>query len=100
MKLGEDDAEKVKPEIEIGTAEAEDQDLDDDGKEGETRWPNSGDLKDGSSDSDSSAILNEENNGSWIKMEVPPQLVKIEESCNTLFSNDQESSLQWYCNEQ
>ncbi|KAG6384867.1 hypothetical protein SASPL_153686 [Salvia splendens] len=108
-KLGEDDAEKAKPEIEIGAAEAEDQDqdLDGGGKEEEARWPNSGDLKDGSSDSDSSAIVNEENNGSWMKMEAPPQLVKIEEynffgeeSCSTLFSDDQAPSLQWYCNDQ
>ncbi|KAL1568075.1 Homeobox-leucine zipper protein ATHB-6 [Salvia divinorum] len=103
-KLGEDDAEKAKPEIEIGAAEAED--LDGGGKE-EARWPNSGDLKDGSSDSDSSAIVNEENNGSWMKMEAAPPLVKIEEynffgeeSCSTLFSDDQAPSLQWYCNEQ
>ncbi|XP_047974117.1 homeobox-leucine zipper protein ATHB-6-like [Salvia hispanica] len=108
-KLGEDDAAEAKPEIEICAAEAEDRDLDGGRKEEEeARWPSSGDLKDGSSDSDSSAIVNEENNGSWMmKTEAAPQLVKIEEynffgeeSCSTLFSDDQAPSLQWYCNEQ
>lgn len=89
--------------------------------------PKFGDIKDGSSDSDSSAILNEENNSSPrqlfdgsssdLSMNIgfqlaesssyQPQLVKIEEhnffgeeSCSTFFSDDQAPSLQWYCNDE
>lgn len=81
------------------------------------------DLKDGSSDSDSSAILNEDNNSSNMKSQelreskavmdavaqkaYQPQFVKIEEhnffggdeSCN-FFSDDQAPTLQWYCPDQ
>lgn len=114
-----------------------------------------GDFKDGSSDSDSSAILNEDNNspiaaaisssggilhhspqrfldihgGGWTTnfgmkqglsntkggvvggantvYENQTQLVKIEEhnffgeeSCSSLFSDDQAPTLHWYCNEE
>lgn len=86
------------------------------------------DFKDGSSDSDSSAILNEDNNSSNMAAAVAmnchqlpeskaimgdaqkayqPQFVKIEEhnffsgdeSCN-FFSDDQAPTLQWYCQDQ
>lgn len=87
------------------------------------------DFKDGSSDSDSSAILNEDNNSSNIaamtdvvncdqlteskaimgdaQKAYQPQFVKIEEhnffsgdeSCN-FFSDDQAPTLQWYCQDQ
>lgn len=82
------------------------------------------DFKDGSSDSDSSAILNEDNNSSNIVINChplaeskaimgdaqkayQPQFVKIEEhnffsgdeSCN-FFSDDQAPTLQWYCQDQ
>ncbi|KAH6796619.1 hypothetical protein C2S52_021173 [Perilla frutescens var. hirtella] len=96
------------------------------GKKEEMNWPKFGDLKDGSSDSDSSAILNEENNNSSgsprdqhhqqlfdvgeIKesSSYQPQFVKIEEhnffgeeSCTTFFSDDQAPTLhQWYCNDE
>ncbi|XP_071703608.1 homeobox-leucine zipper protein ATHB-16 isoform X2 [Rutidosis leptorrhynchoides] len=87
------------------------------------------DFKDGSSDSDSSAILNEDNNSSNIvatadvvncdrlteskaimcdaQKAYQPQFVKIEEhnffsgdeSCN-FFSDEQAPTLQWYCQDQ
>ncbi|XP_024974470.1 homeobox-leucine zipper protein ATHB-16-like [Cynara cardunculus var. scolymus] len=85
-------------------------------------------FKDGSSDSDSSAILNEDNNSSNMAAAIvmncqqlpeskaimgdaqkayQPQFVKIEEhnffsgdeSCN-FFSDDQAPTLQWYCQDQ
>nr|XP_043607100.1 homeobox-leucine zipper protein ATHB-16-like [Erigeron canadensis] len=80
-------------------------------------------FKDGSSDSDSSAILNEDNNMTAIadghqineskditgddQNAYEPQFVKIEEhnffsgdeSCN-FFSDDQAPTLQWYCQDQ
>lgn len=112
LKTGDDAAEI---EIETENSELE--------KKGEV-WPRFGDLKDGSSDSDSSAILNDENNNgsspSNLSMKISlemggmkesasyqPQFVKIEEhnffgeeSCSTLFSDDQAPTLQWYCNDQ
>ncbi|KAM0054558.1 putative transcription factor homeobox-WOX family [Helianthus debilis subsp. tardiflorus] len=78
------------------------------------------DFKDGSSDSDSSAIMNEENSGAMADMikdsraimgdaqkAYQPQFVKLEEhnffggdeSCN-FFSDDQAPTLQWYCQDQ
>ncbi|KAI7746489.1 hypothetical protein M8C21_026227 [Ambrosia artemisiifolia] len=78
------------------------------------------DFKDGSSDSDSSAIMNEENTGGIADMmkdsqaimgdaqkAYQPQFVKLEEhnffsgdeSCN-FFSDDQAPTLQWYCQDQ
>ncbi|KAM7523776.1 hypothetical protein LguiA_013678 [Lonicera macranthoides] len=84
------------------------------------------DLKDGSSDSDSSAIFNEDNNNnspnssstralqshrliSPVAAVYQPQFVKIEEhnffggdedeTCN-FFSDDQAPALPWYCQEQ
>jgi len=73
------------------------------------------DFKDGSSDSDSSAIMNEENNSTNTaamadmimgdaQKAYQPQFVKLEEhnffeSCN-FFSDDQAPTLQWYCQDQ
>nr|WGS99078.1 HD-Zip13 protein [Salvia miltiorrhiza] len=99
-ELNGDDEEKTRLESEIGGAEAE-MENPEGGKKEEASWPKFGD---GSSDSDSSAILNEENIGFQLGA---PQLVKIEEhnffgeeSCSTLFSDDQPPSLPWYCNDQ
>ncbi|XP_076893547.1 homeobox-leucine zipper protein ATHB-16-like [Bidens hawaiensis] len=76
------------------------------------------DFKDGSSDSDSSAILNEDTTAVATNMlkcqqftdsqkAYQPQFVKVEEhdffsgdeSCN-FFSDDQAPTLQWYCQDQ
>lgn len=80
--------------------------------------------KEGSSDSDSSAIVNEDNNSIVMNMNCQftdvksimcdaeeayqPQFVKIEEECDffsgdescNFFSDDQAPTLQWYCQDQ
>lgn len=85
---------------------------------------NNGEIKDGSSDSDSSAIWNEDhNNTNKVPVNISfqfsangareadnnyqPQLVKIEEhnffgeeSCSTFFSDDQAPTLHWYTSDE
>ncbi|KAL1536751.1 homeobox-leucine zipper protein ATHB-6-like [Salvia divinorum] len=115
-----------KCDLEIGggaTAELNFENCDDDEHENEMIGAVIADLKDGS-DSDSSAILNEDNN-SPIVAAIPHRFVGAglelteasvggdpnetqfvehnffgEESCSTLFSDDQPPTLHWYGNEE
>ncbi|KAG6397508.1 hypothetical protein SASPL_143676 [Salvia splendens] len=101
--------EKYDIEIHGGGAAAElnFENCDGDAQENETIGAAFADFKDGS-DSDSSSILNEDNNnGSPQRFEasVVGEFYQTEhnffgeESCSTLFSDDQPPTLHWYCNE-